>query len=225
MCSSDPERQVLFTMLSNGPCSSLEPPSTPDAADESWATSCLRDSAYGDDEYVGDDAPNYPADYSDSIPQPNEILGTLFSAEFESQLQETEIFEVSPFRNPLVPGAAEFQTWDSEDDESPNSAMAATAARETEDLSDIFRVWDLNTEDPELETCTLTEILSSSLDRNSLRDSPEVFKSPLTRRSADAFDLKALDSALDEAQDVNSLIADMAGLNISVSGVRRNSSG
>lgn len=212
-------------MPSKRACSNPEPPSTPDVADVSWATSCLLNSADGDDEDGGDDAPNSSADYSDSILQPDEILGTLFSAEFESQLEETEISGVSPFRNPLAPGAAEFLTWDSEDDENPNSAMAATSARETEDLSVIFPVWDLNTENLELESSTLMDILTSSLDRNSFRESPELFKSPLTRRSADAFNLKALDSALEETQDVDSLIADMAGLNISVSGNRRNSSG
>lgn len=206
-------------MPSKGACSSPDQPSTPDRADVSWAASCLRNSADGDDEDGDNNDPIYPADSAYSILRPDEIIETLLSAEFEPQPDETEISSVSPFRNPLVPGTPEFPTWSYLDAESPNSAMAAGG--EAEDEGNIFPVWDLNTENLELESGTLTEILTSSLDGNSSRDSRELFNST-SPPSSDAFDLRDLDSALEDCQDVDSLIADMAGLKISVSGKQRN---
>lgn len=205
-------------MPSKGSCSRPDPPSTPDTADISWAASCLRNSVNGDEEVGDNEDPIYPADSTDSIPPPAETLGTFLPPKFESQPEETEISGVSPFRNPIVPGAAEFPAWEDEDAENPNSAMAV--AGEGEDEDDIFPVWDLNTGISELETDMLTELLALSLEGNSSRDSRELFNS--TPPSADALNLKDLDSALEDCQDVDSLIADMAGLNISVSGKHRN---
>lgn len=205
-------------MPSKGSCSSPDPPSTPDTADISWAASCLRNSVNGDEEVGDNEDPIYSADSPESIPPPAETLGTFFPPKFESQPEETKISGVSPFINPMVPGAAEFPTWEDEDAENPSSAMAA--AGEAEDEYDIFPVWDLNTGNSKLETDMLTELLALSLEGNASRDSRELFNSPPP--SGDALNLKDLDSALEDCQDVDSLIADMAGLNISVSGKHRN---
>lgn len=206
-------------MPSKGSRSSPDPPSTPDTADISWAASCLRNFGNGDKEVGDNDDPIsiYLADYLDSIPQPAETLGTFLPPKFEPQPEETEISGVSPFSNPLVPGAAEFLTWEDEEDENPSSAMAA--AGEAEDEDDIFPVWDLNTGNAELETDILKELWALSLEGNASSDSRELFSS--TPPAVDALNLKDLDSALEECQDVDSLIADMAGLNISVSGKHR----
>ncbi|KAH9326502.1 hypothetical protein KI387_006680, partial [Taxus chinensis] len=172
--------------------------SNPTASDKneqesSWIDFCLVDYGDGDAEAA-----------VDSIPRPTDIQWTPLTPDYFFHLQEEDPQTPATEKDLLQKGEGGFRTADLVDDKNPSSDEG-----EEDDISDIFRVWDLNTENPELEKGTLTDIFTSSFALPpSDDDAPELFGSSPSHD--DAFDFKELES-------LESLIADFGDLNISVS--------
>ncbi|GLJ22621.1 hypothetical protein SUGI_0425730 [Cryptomeria japonica] len=108
----------------------------------------------------------------------------------------------------------------------PNDEEAPIAAADMEfdeispfssEMSSNFRVWDLNTENPELEIGTLAEILSSILAQTEdcmSYDALDLFSGRSPRLSDDVFTFRDMKSALEE-HNVDRLSAILEGLGIS----------
>eukprot|EP01018_Ginkgo_biloba_P020852 Gb_12916 [translate_table: standard] len=178
-------------------------------AELSWADSCLINNGCSDTEIS--------TAHHESTLLSTAISGTEGLSSPPSHVEDEEEFQVStisPFRD-SVNGKenAVFRPWDSADDEDSASALQSAE----EEKNNIFRVWDLNSENPELETDSFTAILTSSLaqsDQNPLVADSDLDIMPPP--SVHAFDLKDLSSALEESDNLEGLISGMADLNISV---------
>lgn len=189
---------------------------------ESWLDSCLVL------DHANDADDNLRISHSrDSNLRPTEDLSTKWiplSPEFFPEESGKDQNEISPIKRELPresePG--EFRTLDLADDKNPSSAL------DEDDLANIFRVWDLNTENPELERGTLTDILTSSLAESpSLSNdgvpaklwNSSVLLSPPFEGAAD-LSLREMEKGMTETESMESLIASLSDLNISVN--RRN---
>ncbi|GLJ06059.1 hypothetical protein SUGI_0031070 [Cryptomeria japonica] len=152
----------------------------------------------------------------DSNPRPPDTRGTPLLPSYLLDLQEDlEDNQTRAIERDLIldKGGDAFRTADLGVYENPSSDSFSDNAEDLEEnIADIFRVWEINT-DPELEKGTLTDIFTSSLKDTTSDDGAGDFSGSQT--SVDALVLKELES-------VESVIAAMSDLNISISDDNRN---